>query len=261
MFEFLVYDARKRVRGSVYLSLGMAVLAAMVIWVYPSFSSSFEEDELLDAYPPQLIELFDVETMSSLEGFLAFELYVFGWVILLGLYLAYSAASVIAEDVDRGRLDTQLAMPVSRRRLLTERFVALGVPILTVNVVVPPVVLGGAVLIGESLSTVDVLALHLLSIPYLFACAGIGICCSVVFDRGGVAQRVALAGTFALFLIESMLEGTPYEILGAATPMRYFDPNEVLLEGTVDPVGVAVLVAMTLGLLVASQAWFVRKDV
>lgn len=261
MFEFLRYDGRKRVKGSVYLTIGMAALAAMIIWVYPSFRDAFDEDELLEAYPEQILQLFDIQTMTSLEGFLAFEFYVFGWIILLGLYFAYSAASIVADDVDRGRMDSLLAMPVSRPRLLAERFASLGVPILTVNLLIPPVILVGGWLIDESLSVADVVAVHLLSVPYLFACAGIGILCSVAFDRVSIAQRAALGGTFGLYLIESLIEGTDYEAIGAVAPMRYFDPNEILLEGSYDLVGAAVLSLMTVVLVIVSQIWFVRKDI
>lgn len=262
MFEFLRYDARKRRRESLYLSIAMSLLAAVVIWVYPSFSEAFDDlDEFLEAYPDEILRLFDIRTMDSLEGFLAFELYVFGWVILLGLYLAYGAAGIVASDVEHGRADALLAMPVSRARLLAERFAALGVPILVVNLTVPVVVLAGAWLVDEPLSVVDVVAVHALSVPYLFACAGIGILCSVVFDRTAIAQRVALGGTFGLFMVESLLDGTDYEAVGAVTPMRRFDPNDVLLESTYDLVGAAVLVGMAVGLVLLSQVIFTRKDI
>ena len=261
MFEFLRYDGRKRIKGSLYLSAGMALLTAMVIWVYPSFSSAFSEDELLDAYPPELLQLFDVETMSSLEGFLSFELYTFGWVILLALYFAYSAAGIIADDVERGRMDTYLALPVSRSRLLVERFASVAVPIVTVNLTTPAVVLAGSWLVDEPISAADVLTTHLLSIPYLFTCAGIGLAFSVLFDRAGVAQRAALGVTFFLYLMESLVQGTDYELLGALSPMRYFSPNEILLDGSYDLLGAAVLVGMTLALVLASAALFTRRDV
>ena len=260
MFEITRYEGRNRLKGSVYLSIGMALLAALVIWVYPSFSDALGGDDLLEAYPQEMLQLFRIETMASLEGFLAFELYTFGWIILLGLYVAYSAAGVIADDVDRGRMDTLLAMPISRARLVAEKFAALSVPILVVNLLTPPAILLGARLIDEPLSVADVLAAHLLSVPYLFACAGIGLLCSVVFDRVGIAQRVALGVTFALFLVESLLVGTDYEELGAIAPMRYYDPNEILLEGSYDLVGVAVLVAMTVVLVGVSQLVFRRSD-
>jgi len=261
MFEFTRYDAARRVRGSVYLAVGMSLLAAFAVWAYPSYSEAMDMDQLRQAFPEPMIQAFNIQTMASLEGFLAVELYMFGWIILLGLYLAYSAASIVADDIDRGRMDTLLAMPVSRPRLAFERFAALGVPILAVNVLTPVVVLVSADLIGESLAVVDVVALHLLSIPYLFACAGIGLLASVLFDRASIAQRVALGVTFGIYLVESLLGGTDYEVVGVLAPMRYFDPNEVLLDGTYDLVGGAVLLGMTAVLVVVSQAWFVRRDI
>ncbi len=261
MFEFTGYEARKRINGSVYLSVGLAILAAAAVWAYPSFSDALDMDQLLEAYPEPLIQAFNIQSMASLEGFLAVELYMFGWVILLGLYFAYSAAGLIADDVDRGRMDTLLAMPVSRRRLTAEKFIALGVPIVAVNVLTPIVVIIGARFIGESLSVVDLLALHVLSVPYLCACAAIGLFASVGFSRASVAQRVALGLTFALYLVESLFRGTDYEPIGWIAPMRYFDPNEVLLEGVYDLGGAAILIGMTLVLLMASQLWFTKKDI
>lgn len=261
MFEIARYEGRNRLTGSVYLSVGMALLAALVVWVYPSFSDALGGDELLEAYPEEMLQVFRIETMASLEGFLAFELYTFGWIVLLGLYVAYAAAGAIADDVDRGRMDTLLAMPISRARLVAEKFASLSVPILVVNLLTPPVLLVGSRLIDEPLAVGDIVAVHLLSIPYLFACAGIGLVCSVVFDRVGIAQRVALGVTFALFLVESLLAETDSEAFGAIAPMRYYDPNEILLDGTYDLVGVAVLVGMTVALLVVSQLVFRRSDI
>lgn len=261
MLEFARYDAAKRIKGSLYLAVGMSLLATFAVWAYPSYSEAMDMERLREAFPEPMIQAFNIQTMASLEGFLAVELYMFGWVILLGLYIAYSAASIIADDIDRGRMDTLLSMPVSRPRLALERFAALGVPIVAVNAVTPVVVLVSADLIGESLSVVDVIALHLLSIPYLFACAGIGLLASVLFDRASIAQRVALGVTFGLYLVESLLTGTDYEELGAIAPMRYFNPNEVLLNGTYDLVGAAILIGMTSVFIVVSQLWFVRRDI
>ncbi|WP_254761739.1 ABC transporter permease subunit [Natrinema marinum] len=261
MFELTRYDGRRRVRGSVYLSVGLSLLAAMVVWVYPSFAAEIDLDQFISAYPEPILQIMGIQTMASLGGFLSFELYTFGWVILLGLYLAYSTAGVIADDVDRGRMDVLLAMPISRRRLVGERFGSMAVPIVGANLLPPIVVLVGAELIDEPLAVADVLAVHLLSIPYLFACAGIGLLASVAVDRAAIAQRVALGVTFALFLSESLLTGTDAEVLGAIAPMRYYDPNAILLEGRYDFAGAGILIAMTVALLVVAQVWFTRTDI
>ena len=262
MIELGRYEGRKRFKGSVYLAMAMSLLAVIVIWIYPSFAESFDDvdEQLLAAYPEEVIRLFDVQTMASLEGFLAFELYVFGWTILLGLYLAYLAAGSIADDIERGRIEPLLAMPISRARFVAEKFAALAVPIVVVNVITPVVVYVSAHLVDEPIAAADVAAVHLLSIPYLFACAGIGLLASVVVSRTSIAQRAALGVVFGLFMLESLLEGTDFEDVGAATPMRYYDPNEILLESTYDLTSAAVLIVMTAVLLGISVLWFRRRD-
>jgi ABC-2 type transport system permease protein len=205
--------------------------------------------------------VFDVETMSSLMGFLSFELYTFGWIILLGLYFAYSGADLVANDIEHGRMDTVLAMPVSRPRLLAERFGSLIVPAVAANSLAPLVILVGGRLIDESVPLGELLAVHLLSLPYLFTCASIGVVCSVAVSRASIAQRVALGVTFFLFLLESLVEGTEYEPVGAIAPMRYFSPNEILLDGSYSVVNVGVLVIMTGVALLASQFLFLRRDI
>ncbi|WP_247728777.1 ABC transporter permease subunit [Halovivax limisalsi] len=261
MMEIASYRGRKRVRGSIYLAIGMSLLAAMVIWVYPSFSASFSGDEFLEAYPPELLALFGIETMDTLAGFLTFELYTFGWVILLGLYLAYLAAGSIADDVDRGRADILLTLPLSRARVVAETYLSFSVPIVVVNVVTPVVIYAGAVAIGETLDVADLLAVHALSIPYLYACAAIGLLASVVVDRAAIAQRLALGVVFGLFMIENLLEGTDYEIVGVISPTHYYDPNAILLESSYDLVDAGILLLGAIGLVAIAQRWFARRDI
>ncbi|RBI62464.1 ABC transporter permease [halophilic archaeon] len=257
---FARYETRRRIRGAVALAVGLSLLAAMVIWVYPSFADSIDLDRLLQSYPEPIVKAMGIRTMSTLAGFLAVELYNFAWVILLGLYFAYSAASLVADDVERERMDVLLSLPVSRSRIVAEKFLSLLAPILVLNVVTAAVVYVGSLLVDDALTVADLVAVHALSIPYLLACAGIGLVASVAFDREAIAQRVALAVVFALFLVESVLTDTDYEVLGAVAPMRYYDPTAVLVDGQYDLLGAAVLLAATVALVVVSQQWFRRKD-
>lgn len=260
MIELARYEARRRLRGSVILSVAVAAFAALVIWIYPSYSEAID-DAFLEELPTGMIRVFDIRTIATIEGFLAFELYIFGWIILLGLYLAYLGAGTVADDLERGRLEIWLSLPVSRSRTVLEKFLALSVPIFAVNVVTAVVVIVGSHLIDDPVAVADVVAVHAVSILYLYACAAIGLFASVLADRVTIAQRLALGVTFGLFLIESLLVDTDYEDVGLVAPSRHFDPNEILLDGTVDAVSVAVLIAMT-GLLVAASVWwFRRRDV
>lgn len=262
MLEIARYEGRKRLRGSAVLTAGIVALTALYLWIWPRVAASgVDFDEYIEAFPPALREMFGIRSLSTVEGFLAAELYSFVWVLLLGLYLAYAAASVVAGDVEDGRMDLLLALPVTRTRLLVESAASLLVPVVAVNVATPVAVVVGVAAVGESLSVADLLAVHLLSIPYLLACAAVGLLASVVFAREAVAQRTAAGVIFGLFLVESVVSGTSLSWLGAVAPSRYYDPAAVLVDSTYDVWGGALLLAGAAAVLVAAVAWFRRRDV
>lgn len=261
MLAFARYYGRHRLRGAAALVGGLAALTALYVSLFPSFSAEVDLDSYVAALPPALVEAFGIEALGTIEGFLATELYSFGWVILLGLYLAYSAASLVADEVEDGRMDLLLSLPVTRRRIVLEKFASVLVPIAAVNVVTPVVVYGLVLAVGESIAVDDLVMVHLLSVPYLLATAAIGLLASVVFDRASVAQRVGAGAVFGLFLAESVVTGTDVAWLGALSPTRYYDPTAVLVSSEWDLAGAAVLLAATALLVAASVRRFERTDV
>lgn len=261
MFEFTKYDSKKRVKGSLVLTLGLGAVAAFYVLLYPSFTEGIDLDEYIKNLPPAIVEAFGLKSLGTIEGFLASELYATMWVILLGLYFAYSASSIIADDVERERMDILLSLPVSRSRIVLEKFLSLLVPIVFLNTIIPVTVYATVTIIGRSLSVMDLVVVHALSIPYLLVCAGIGLVMSVVFDRTSIAQRVSLGLVFGLFLIEAVVSGTDFRWIGGIAPMRYFEPTAILVDGEYDIAGGVILLGATIVLLIASQLWFRRKDI
>ncbi|WP_336036274.1 ABC transporter permease subunit [Halobacterium yunchengense] len=261
MFELAAYGARRRVRGALALSVGLSAFSGLYAAFFPSVTEGIDLDQYAESLPPVFVEAFGLRSLGSIEGFLATELYQFAWVILLGLYLAYSAASLVAGDVDSERIDVLLALPVSRARLVGEKFLSVAPGVLVINVVVAAATWAATRAIGYPVGAVDLAAVHLLSLPYLFACAAVGLAFSVAVDRESVAQRAAMATVFGLFLLESVVGTTDYDWLGYAAPMRYYDPTAILVDGTWDLGGAAILTAATLALVAASQQYFRRKDV
>ncbi|WP_207586633.1 ABC transporter permease subunit [Halomontanus rarus] len=261
MLEIARYEAERRLKGTTALAVGLGILALFFIAFFPSFAD-VDMDSYIEAFPPAFREAFGIEALASIEGFLAVEIYQFIWLLLLGLYVAYVAAGTIAEDVERDRMDLLLSLPVSRTRVLTEKFAALLVPIVVLNVVVPVAVYAGVLAIGESIDPVDLAMVHLLSIPYLLACASIGLLLSTVVDRADVAKRIAIAAVFVLFLIDSVAASAEgLEWVANVSPTAYYDPTAILVEGSYDLTGAVVLLAATAALVLVSQFQFRRSDI
>lgn len=261
MFETARFEAARRLPGSAVVAAGLSAFAAMMVLVAPGILAEFDVAALTESFPPALVEAMQLEVIGTIEGFLALELYWFGWLLVLGIYVAYSAASTIAGDVEDGTMDTLLAAPVSRRQVLAEKFLSLATPILVVNVVVLGVVYGGTQLVGEPVAAVDLVAVHALSIPYLLFWGAFGMLTSVVVSSRVLAEGVAAGTLVATFLVETVADGTDIDWLGLLSPTRYYDPVTILTASEYDLVGAGVLLAGAAALLLAGGAVFARRDV
>lgn len=259
MFETTRYEGRQRFRGAVALTVLLALFALLIIYIFPSIAESTADiDALIEALPESFQEGLGAETYTTIEGFVAAELYQFVWLLLLGLYVAYAAGGTVADDVESGRIYLLLATSISRARLVFEKACSLVVPIGMLSLVMPLVVFGGTLAIGYPIDPYYLTALHVLSLPYFLVCAGIGLGLSVTVDRGDVAQRGAIAVVFLLFLLESVTAGTDYEWLGTVSPSRYIDPTEILVDETL-VLGDAVLLFATSLVLLAGSLWYVQQ--
>lgn len=264
MLELTAYEGKKRGKGAAALAVLFAVLATMYIGTFPSVVEGMPPgtfDEMVSSYPDAMVEALNLQSLMTIEGYLASQLYTVGWILLAGLYFGYAGAGLIADDVDRGRMDILMFLPISRARLVAEKFASLLVPLVAINVITPLVVYVSAEVVGYPVNALNVAMLHLLSVPYLLCCAAIGLVFSVLVDRASIAQRGALGVLFGLFLLESVVIGTDFEVVGNLAPMHYLDPTAILLNGEYDPVAAGILLAATIVLVVASQAWFTRKDI
>lgn len=81
-----------------------------------------------------------------------------------------------------------------------------------------------------------------------------------VATRAAVAERVAIAVVFGLFLLESVTAGTDVDWLGRLSPTHYYDPTAVLVGGTYEFGEAGILVLATLSLLGAGVLVFRRRD-
>lgn len=253
------FEGRNRLPVTIVLAVLFSLFGALYIWVGPQMiDAGFTE--MLDAMPAVVNELFGFESLASIEGLLASEFYTLGWIVGLGGYLAYTTAGTVSGDLDDGRMETLLSGPVARRSVLVGKYLAVLVPIVVLNVVVPVALYVMSIAAGQSLSIGGLAIVHALSIPYLLFWSAFGLFVGVVVRRGRTAGRLALGVVFLCWLGESIISTTDYEWLGGLSPMRYYDPQAVLIHGTEDVVGGTILLVGAVVLLAAGQFWFQRRD-
>ena len=163
MLEIMKYEARQRARGTVSLLVIVSFYLFLLVWMFPSIEASGAAlEEYAESLPDALSAAFSIESITTIGGFLAAEIYQFIWILMLGLYVTYLGGGLIAADVESGRIDTLLATPVSRVRIVVEKYLSLLAPILAINLLMPVVVLLAVRSIGESLPVIDVVDVDVL---------------------------------------------------------------------------------------------------
>lgn len=263
-FDVVAFESWRRVRSVLILSVVLSLLVFLTVGLYPTLETA---SDALEQFVEQLPEetrravVGNVDTISTIEGYLVSQFYQFAWLLLLGVYYAYVGASLVASEVENGSIEFLLIMPLTRSRIVVGKFLGLLPSIVGVNVLTMAAVQLALGSIGESVDPVNLALLHLFSIPYLLACAAVGLLVSVQFDEARRAQSIAIGAIFALFILDNLTFDTDLEWLGSVAFSRYFDPGELLVDGTVAVGDVAALVAATLVCVVLAAELFERRDV
>lgn len=263
MLEITSFEADRRLRGSLLLASALIALIVLTVALFPSIQESgVDLDAYLESLPPEATRAFvgNVTTMTTIEGYLVSQLYQFGWVLLLAVYYAYTAASTVAGEVERGTVELTLSLPITRTRAVVAKFLSLVPGVVLVNAITFLAVYVGITLVDESISAVDLFAVHAYSIAYLLACAGVGLLASVSFDSVRRAQTAGAGAVFGLFLLDTFTFDTDYEWLGDIAFSRYFDPGAVLIDGDVSWSDLSILLIAIIVLVVVSAEYFERRD-
>ena len=260
MTAILRNESKRHARGSAVLVGVFAVFSVLYFSIFPDFAADAED--IADAFPESLLDFFGLEALHTIEGFIAAEIYSFFWVLLVGIYFAYIAAGMIAGDIETRKMDLTLSNPVSRETVIVQKIASLWVPIVVLNIAVPTIVYFGARLIGEAFNPVALAMVHMLSIPYLLVCAGIGLVLSVIIDRPRAAKGVALGVVFMLWLVDGASSIDPdYEWIGYLTPSRYFDETAILVREEYAFLDAAILLLAFILLILVAVAIFSRRDI
>lgn len=259
MTAILRHESRLLLKGTSLLAGLLVVVSFFFLAVFPGIKD--EAEALEDAFPELLAGMMGFEELHTIEGFTAGWLFPFIWVLLVGIYFAYTSSSFISGDIRSRQLDLLLSNPVSRESVVLQKYAALWLPLLVLNVVLFFSMVGGSMLIGEPIDIIGLTVAQLLSIPYLLVCGAIGMVLSVATDRVSIAQAGAIGAVFVLWMLEGVSEMDPdYEILGVVTPSRYYDPSAILVRGEYAFVDALILLLGAAVLLAIAIIIFQRRD-
>ncbi|HXH20808.1 MAG TPA: ABC transporter permease subunit [Dehalococcoidia bacterium] len=240
-----------------WYGLGFALLAALVVYVYPSYREQLADFDIPEAFEAFLGESADYRTA---EGFLTAEF--FSWApILLVIFAIMQGTNMLAGEEAAGTMDLLLSQPLSRTRLLFEKLAAfvagtLGIVLLTI--------LGWALstpFTDIEVSEVDLVIATLNLMPITLFFGAFSLMASVSLPSRGQATGVATALAVATFMLNYLASLVDLlEPLRWLSPFHYAATTTVLTNG-MDWPKVAVLMALFAAFTAAAVWAFERRDI
>ncbi|MEU4820313.1 ABC transporter permease subunit [Actinomadura sp. NPDC023710] len=237
-----------------------ATATGLLAMMYAAFYPQLSADSM--ASTPEAMSGFGLDDASSAAGYLQGA--VFGLLVplLATFYGSATGARMISADEESGYLNLLLAHPISRTRLLLQRFAALA----TGAVLIAAVVLAAMLAVRSSaeLDTVgagDVAAqcLNLALLAIVFGALGTGIGATVGKSRATVFGITAGIGV-AAYVLNGFAPQIGADGLRYLTPFHYYIGGEPLKNGfqLID----AAVLAIVAAVLIAAGTWRLgRRDI
>jgi len=240
----------------------------LLIWMYVSFFPSIQKqaadfEKVFAHYPQAMLEAFDIEpkSLTTIEGFLGGEQFSFVWPLMLILLMVGYAGSALAQEIEKGTMETLLSLPISRLKVFLARYLA-GVVLLFLFVALT--VLLAIPLISVYHFEFQPLGFYMIFIlGFLFGLAiySLAIFFSSIFsDKGKVnfAMGALLVLMYVLKLIAALKEGL--SSLQYFSFFYYFDHNKTLLYHKIDPLAYLVFLGTAALSTLLALIWFAKRD-
>ena len=259
LFLKTLYDKRWFMIG---WSFGMALLGFLMIIFYPAFTQDGGIDELVKNLPPALQGLVgDLANLKHMDSYIGSQLFEIRIPIFVSILSIILATSLTINEEEKGQLRTLLALPLSRTKVIFEKWLAM---VTITFVVISATAIGlniGLLIIHE---TVDpMVIIRLLAMTWLL-CVSLA---TFVFGIGLATGKRALTmllgvimaiGSFLLTTFASSVEWLqPYEKISL---LHYFPAVDIAKTG-IEWGSASVLGVITLLALLLAVFCFRRRDV
>ena len=209
-----------------------------------SFSEAFGMDRL---------------NFGTLIGFYAVEC---GNILGLGgaFYASLCAAGILSKEEKNKTAEFLLTHPVSRKRIITEKLIAVLIQITAMDIIIYAVSVGSIAAIGEAIPWKEISLLHLAYYLLQIELAGICFGISAFFRKGSTRIGLGIASMmYFLNLIANIADIA--EFLKYITPFGYCDGADIVSTGKLDGVMVAVGAAIGMCGIIFAYMKYTNKDI
>ena len=236
-------------------------LFATCIFLFPEMKGQMDSVSDMFASMGSFTEAFGMDRLNfgTLIGFYAVEC---GNVLGLGgaFYASLCAVGILSKEEKDKTAEFLLTHPVSRKRIVTEKLIAVLIQLTAMNIIIYALALGSMTAIGETIPLKEISLLHLAYYLLQLELAGICFGVSAFLRKGSAGAGLGIAAMmYFLNLIANIADSA--EFLKYITPSGYCEGADIVSNGSLDSALVAVGTVLGIGGIIIAYLKYTKKDI
>lgn len=242
-------------------TVSIGFLLATCIFLFPEMKGQMDSVNDVFSSMGSFSEAFGMDQLNfgTLIGFYAVEC---GNILGLGgaFYAALSAAGILSKEEKDKTAEFLLTHPVSRKRILTEKLIALLIQITAINLIFYALSVGSIAAVGEEIPWKEISLLHLAYYLLQLELAGICFGISAFLRKGSAGAGLGIAAMmYFLNLIANIADVA--EFLKYITPFGYCEGADIVSNGSLDTTLVAIGAVIGIGGIIIAYLKYTKKDI
>jgi len=265
MMNIIRRELRANRRTLLIWGVSLALLNLLLMALYPSFAQEAESlNEFMQVMPEAFSTVFGLDRVNMADplGFYAIEAY-FMVILFGGIFAAMLGAGILSGEEESRTIEFLLAKPISRLTVLKGKILGFLAILGLFNVLISMVTyLSFLVFVpkGYSHAILAYLLIAPLFAQVLFASLGFLVGMFATRRKSAVSLGIGLVVMLYFLQVIATLSER-FDFLRFLTPFYYLDAVDIILDGSINPVGVLVLSGgATLALYVAGKV-YLKKDI
>ncbi len=236
-------------------------LLAVCIFLFPEMKGQMDGINDMFSSMGSFTEAFGMDRLNfgTLTGFYAVEC---GNVLGLGgaFFAALCAAGILSKEEKDKTAEFLLTHPVSRRKIITEKLIAVLIQITAMNLIIYALAVCSIAAIGETIPLKEISLLHLAYYLLQLELAGICFGISAFLRKGSVGIGIGIAAImYFLNLIANIADVA--EFLKYITPFGYCEGADIVANGRLDGGMAAVGAVIGIGGILIAYLKYTKKDI
>lgn len=240
-------------------SIGFLLITC--IFLFPEMKGQMDSVNDIFASMGSFTEAFGMDRLNfgTLIGFYAVEC---GNILGLGgaFYAALCAVGILSKEEKDKTAEFLLTHPVSRKKVITEKLIAVLIQITAMNIIIYALAIGSIAAVGETIPWKEISLLHLAYYLLQLELAGICFGISAFLRKGSVGVGLGIAAMmYFLNLIANIADVA--EFLKYITPFGYCEGADIVSNGSLDSTLVAIGAAIGIGGIIFAYLKYTKKDI